>query len=635
LTSRDLNQLADGKRPGRQPCSGSREGLVLIIVMIVIVMMSLAGLSFVLTMSTENKAVHLHGDELRIEQVAASGEELLKALCELSPDEREQAGGLFDNPDLFRGVVVVDDESRGHRARFSIVSPRVEEDRLTGVRFGAENESARLNLAILPQWDAEQEGAAREALMNLPGMSEPIADAILDWIDVDPTPRPSGAEAEYYSGLGVPYGPRNGLPTSLDELLLIRDVSRELLFGPDADFNYQVEAAESQLAFRGPSAGAGPDGLPWASLLTVYSAERNVSYEGKPRINLNEKDLAKLQEQLDEVFDPDWTRFIIAYRQFGPYEESGRGHPGFAAWQGPLPRDGNRARRARSGFPPRTAESVPELDLSRPPEFNIDSVLDLIGVAVQLGEPGESPGDGLADDGGMPQADTGAGPPPGEPSGGPHPPDTRPHAHPPLVLESPFRDDRVAMQDYLPKLADHTTVTADKVIRGRVNVNEAPRVVLLGVPGLDGSMVEQIITARGTRLSQDDPTRRHATWLLTEGIVDLEQMKELMPYLTAGGDVFRAQVVGYFDDSGPSARAEVVIDGTTSPPRQVYWKDLRLLGRGYPLETLGAEPPGHQEAVGLLDSYAVTSSHRARMLFSGLYTARLAPAATPGLRLLP
>jgi hypothetical protein len=45
--------------------------------------------------------------------------------------------------------------------------------------------------------------------------------------------------------------------------------------------------------------------------------------------------------------------------------------------------------------------------------------------------------------------------------------------------------------------------------------------------------------------------------------------------------VFRAQVVGYFDDPGPSGRAEVVIDATRSPPRQIYWKDLRLLGPGY------------------------------------------------------
>jgi hypothetical protein len=165
----------------------------------------------------------------------------------------------------------------------------------------------------------------------------------------------------------------------------------------------------------------------------------------------------------------------------------------------------------------------------------------------------------------------------------------RPGRRPPIFLESPFELDRLAMEGYLPKLVDAVTVTSDQILRGRINVNEAPRPVLLGLPGLDRSVADQIIAARGLRSAEDDPDRRHVTWLVTEGIVDLEQMKALMPYLTTGGDVFRAQVVGYFDDSGLSARAEVVVDGTTSPPRQVYWKDLRLLGRGYSLETLGAE----------------------------------------------
>ena len=51
-------------------------------------------------------------------------------------------------------------------------------------------------------------------------------------------------------------------------------------------------------------------------------------------------------------------------------------------------------------------------------------------------------------------------------------------------------------------------------------------------------------------------------------------MKALQPYLTGGGDVVRAQVIGFFDESGPSMRVETVVDATTNPPRQVYWKDL-------------------------------------------------------------
>ena len=572
-------------RSGTCHRSVSRAGIVLFAVMVVIVMISLAGLSFVITMSTENKAVHLCGDELRIEQVVASGEELLKAFSELSRDERQQAGGCFDNSDLFRGVLVGDDEQGGHRARFSVVSPRIDEDEVTGIRFGAENESARLNLLVLPQWEEEQEGAARDALMNLPGMTEPIADAILDWIDIDPTPRANGAEAEYYSGLRLPYRPRNGVPTSLEELLLIRDVSRELLFGADADFNYQVETAESQLALGGTGAGMGQSGLPWASLLTVYSAERNTSYEGKPRINLNEKDLAKLQEQLNDVLDPDWAKFIIAYRQFGPYDENARSREGLAGERPVPPGSSNRGRLARSALPPRTAETIPEPDLSRPAKFHIDSVLDLVGVQVRVRKRDERPGD---------DEYTEEEPPPDAPPPGPRPP--RPRRRPTLLIESPFKDDRIAMRDYLSKLVESTTVSGDKVIRGRINVNEAPRAVLQGVPSLERATVDRILSARGMQSDGDDSERRHPTWLLTEGIVELEPMKKLLPYLTAGGDVFRAQVVGYFDDSGPSARGEVVVDGTSSPPRQVYWKDLRLLGRGYSLEALGAEPPAGEAA---------------------------------------
>jgi len=69
-------------------------------------------------------------------------------------------------------------------------------------------------------------------------------------------------------------------------------------------------------------------------------------------------------------------------------------------------------------------------------------------------------------------------------------------------------------------------------------------------------------------------------------------MKALFPFVTCGGDVYRAQVVGFFDDYGPVARAEVVIDATSDPPRQVYYKDLRLLGRGFSIDELRGTTAG-------------------------------------------
>ena len=67
--------------------------------------------------------------------------------------------------------------------------------------------------------DTSGEGAARKLLMTLPGMTESIADAILDWIDPDDDTRDLGAEREYYASLPHPYAPRNGPLGSIEELL--------------------------------------------------------------------------------------------------------------------------------------------------------------------------------------------------------------------------------------------------------------------------------------------------------------------------------------------------------------------------------------------------------------------------------
>jgi hypothetical protein len=78
---------------------------------------------------------------------------------------------------------------------------------------------------------------------------------------------------------------------------------------------------------------------------------------------------------------------------------------------------------------------------------------------------------------------------------------------------------------------------------------------------------------------------------LAEGLVLLEDMKKMMPFLTGGGSVFRAQAIGYFDQGGATARIEVVLDATERPARVIFWRDLSHLERGYPLEILGTDTP--------------------------------------------
>jgi hypothetical protein len=78
--------------------------------------------------------------------------------------------------------------------------------------------------------------------------------------------------------------------------------------------------------------------------------------------------------------------------------------------------------------------------------------------------------------------------------------------------------------------------------------------------------------------------------------VTLNEMKQMVPFICAGGRVFRAQVVGYFDEDGPSSRVEAVVNVATMEaglvtPRVVFWRDLTNLGRGYNLATLGIGAP--------------------------------------------
>jgi hypothetical protein len=134
---------------------------------------------------------------------------------------------------------------------------------------------------------------------------------------------------------------------------------------------------------------------------------------------------------------------------------------------------------------------------------------------------------------------------------------------------------------------DNLAVNAAPMIPGRLNINQAPRSLLAGVPGLNPTAVEQILADRDVTLGQQRPEQVHETWLLSDGIVKLEEMKKLMPLVTTGGNVYRAQVVGFFDAEGAADRLEVVIDATQTPPIVRRRWELKELGPGYSPEVLG------------------------------------------------
>ncbi|EKD40071.1 MAG: hypothetical protein ACD_75C00185G0006 [uncultured bacterium] len=139
-----------------------------------------------------------------------------------------------------------------------------------------ESRSILLSLLQSGSFPVEDETAAKS-----------IVDAIVDWIDADDRESDYGAEASYYRSLEKPYDCRNKPLQYIEELLLIRGITPELLFG-----------------------SAKTAGL--ADFLTVYTAD------GK--INLNTA-APLLIKSLDPLISDELVEKIDRYRKDKENEE--------------------------------------------------------------------------------------------------------------------------------------------------------------------------------------------------------------------------------------------------------------------------------------------------------------------------
>jgi len=532
-----MTQLARQKNHAKR-----RRGVVLIIVLVVVIVLALAAYTFSDLMVAHRRVAAVNGKQLQARMLVQSGVEAIKQYLATDEATRLEAGGHFNNPTYFQTAVVIQEQNPLDRGCFTVVAPYFDELGLAsgGVRYGLEDESSRLNMNMLLIADTAVPSGGRTLLMSLPGMTEDVADAILDWMDPDDEPRDYGVEfGDYYSTLSPAYEPRNGPLQTVEELLLVAGVTPELLFGADFNRNGMIDQHEQTMSTSLGLGSATPDqetgtiNRGWSAYLTLYSSERNASAEGVARIYLNNADLQALHDELSEVFSAEWANFIVAFRLYEPPSEGSNGQTQSAADL--------------------------QLDLTQTPKKSLTMVLDLIDTSVEI--PGAN-------------------------------------GQPPKVVNSPFQSDIISMATYMTPLMDNCTVSETESIPGRININEAPRELLLGIPAVNATtsepimteeLADQIIELRTAVTEVNAAARGNETWLLGEAVVTLDQMKALTPFVCGGGDVFRCQIVGYFQGGGPSSRAEIVFDATSTEPRELFWRDISHLGRGYALETLGVD----------------------------------------------
>jgi hypothetical protein len=109
--------------------------------------------------------------------------------------------------------------------------------------------------------------------------------------------------------------------------------------------------------------------------------------------------------------------------------------------------------------------------------------------------------------------------------------------------------------------------------------------VLSALPGLQPSDVQAILTNRPDPTTGQAPDAIFQTpaWLMINANLSASTMQTLERYVTARSQVYRFQVVGYYDGTGPATRIEAVVDTNSGRPRVVYYRDLTALGRAFNL----------------------------------------------------
>ncbi len=135
------------------------------------------------------------------------------------------------------------------------------------------DESARINLNTVGE----------AVLSRLPGADSVIVDSVLDWRDTDEDQRANGAESSFYAGLESAYQCKNGPFDTVAELGMVRGVTPTFVRGIE-------------------------------NLLTVYSSDPDLAPDGRPKLDLNHADAAKLAERLEGKWSASEVADVLTSR---------------------------------------------------------------------------------------------------------------------------------------------------------------------------------------------------------------------------------------------------------------------------------------------------------------------------------
>lgn len=377
--------------------------------------------------SLEAECIANGASEYVVAKLAASTEEETSALMESQPYEAMQLG----------------------KGYFWVLRSNLEDER--EFDYGLADEAGKINL----------NSASEEMLLRLPGMTAELAASIIDWRDEDSEISPGGAEDEYYLLLSQPYNCKNSPLETVDEILLIKGASEEILYGEDTNLNSILDDHENDGDIRDPLDNRnGRLDSGFYDYVTVYSVEINLDNEGNQRININDAQArADLQSELQNIVKEERALEIMSL--------------------------------------------VP----TRPSYANILDFYFSTGLKAEE----------------------------------------------------------------FSQIVDRLTTSDEETFPGLVNVNTAPKAVLLCLPGLQDSDVEALLSRRNSEQGLDS-----IAWVAE--VLEREKAVAVGSYITTRSFQYSADILSVAGNGRAYKRCKTVFDMCQETPKIVYFKSMTHFG---------------------------------------------------------
>jgi DNA uptake protein ComE-like DNA-binding protein len=299
---------------------------------------------------------------------------------------------------------------------------------------------------------------------------------------------------------------------NINDLLLLEGVTVSDLWGEDVNGNGLLDPNEDD-GDRSwpPDDGDGRLATGWAAWLTVCSASRDVTADGVKRVNLNTANAEEIAKASSEIKKEE-ADAIVAQRNSKKFA-------GVLDLLDVKPSSGNSESKPQSG---EQKQQNGEPSNSAPPNENSKNSNQAQGNPPSQGN---------------------------QPNSG---------AQPNLFDISRVR-----------RVMDLFTVSEDGVVKGLVNVNDAPVEVLQCLPGITEAVASEIVTVR----EKQKPFDTVDQLLDVEGVT-LDLFRQFYPFVTTRTDVYTVRSFGAVSGGETVCAVEAVVDRTQDAARVLRWREM-------------------------------------------------------------